>query len=200
MLASGPSLLLVAAFLAGCCPKRSEIDCGTFRTATNRGGQTPGYATASALKLLTLDRLGFKALDRNGTLDPYGDLRRPSEERPKDSAWRMSAEHVAGLLAGGDPRRTDANLCEASGCARLLRLGWPGSLECDLALLPSGALRPARNIRTRLARSLHDCLAQVISGPLSAASSRRPVYRRIGLSVAASPWRTSLFLSGCGAL
>jgi len=97
-LASVPSLLLAVATLTGCGQKWSETESGVIRTVANRGGRTLGYATTSGVKLLTVGRLAFKDLNRNGTLDPYEDWRRPSEERAKDLASRMSVEQIAGLM------------------------------------------------------------------------------------------------------
>ena len=97
-LASVPSLLLAVATLTGCGQKWSETESGVIWTVANRGGRTLGYATTSGVKLLTVDRLAFKDLNRNGTLDPYEDWRRPSEERAKDLASRMSVEQIAGLM------------------------------------------------------------------------------------------------------
>ena len=97
-LASVPSLLLAVATLTGCGQKWSETESGVIWTVANRGGRTLGYATTSGVKLLTVDRLAFKDLNRNGTLDPYEDWRLPSEERAKDLASRMSVEQIAGLM------------------------------------------------------------------------------------------------------
>ena len=97
-LASVPSLLLAVATLTGCGQKWSETESGVIRTVANRGGRTLGYATTSGVKLLTVDRLAFKDLNRNGTLDPYEDWRLPSEDRAKDLASRMSVEQIAGLM------------------------------------------------------------------------------------------------------
>ncbi len=93
-----PSLLLAVATLTGCGQKWSETESGVIRTVANRGGRTLGYATISGVKLLTVDRLAFKDLNRNGTLDPYEDWRRPSDDRAKDLASRMSVEQIAGLM------------------------------------------------------------------------------------------------------
>ena len=97
-LASVASLLLAVATLTGCGQQWSETESGVIRTVANRGGRTLGYATTSGVKLLTVDRLAFKDLNRNGTLDPYEDWRRPPEERAKDLASRMSVEQIAGLM------------------------------------------------------------------------------------------------------
>ena len=92
------SLLLALAALTGCGQKWSETESGIIRSVTNRGGQTLGYAATSGVQLLTVDRLAFKDLNRNGTLDPYEDWRRPSEDRAKDLASRMTLEQIAGLM------------------------------------------------------------------------------------------------------
>ena len=92
------SLLLTVAALTGCGQKWSETESGIIRSVTNRGGPTLGYAATSGVQLLTVDRLAFKDLNRNETLDPYEDWRRPSEDRAKDLASRMTLEQIAGLM------------------------------------------------------------------------------------------------------
>ena len=92
------SLALALAALSGCGQKWSEAESGIIRTVTNRGGRTLGYAATSGVRLLTVDRLAFKDLNRNGTLDAYEDWRRPSEARAKDLASRMTVEQIAGLM------------------------------------------------------------------------------------------------------
>ena len=49
-------------------------------------------------KILTINRLGFKDLNKNGTLDPYEDWRLSADERAKDLASKMSIEQIAGLM------------------------------------------------------------------------------------------------------
>ena len=90
--------LIAALALAGCGQAWSEAESGFVRTVTNRGGRTLGYATTSGVRLLTVDRLAFKDLNRNGALDPYEDWRLPSVERAKDLASRMAVEQIAGLM------------------------------------------------------------------------------------------------------
>ncbi len=92
------SHLLALAALTGCGQRWSATESGIIRMVTNRGGQTLGYTTTSGVKLLTVDRLAFKDLNRNGTLDLYEDWRRPSEDRAKDLASRMNVEQIAGLM------------------------------------------------------------------------------------------------------
>jgi beta-glucosidase len=50
------------------------------------------------VKILTVDGLKFKDLNRNGKLDKYEDWRLPVEERAKDLAKKMSVEQIAGLM------------------------------------------------------------------------------------------------------
>lgn len=92
------SALLVLSACYGNSPRWSETESGILRTVTNRGGQTLGYVTTSGVRLLTVDRFGFKDLNRNGALDPYEDWRLPADERAKDLASRMSVEQIAGLM------------------------------------------------------------------------------------------------------
>ena len=91
---------LIASLLFGfgCSPKWTETDKGTFKLVSNQGGQTLGYSPASGVKILTVDRLAFKDLNRNGQLDPYEDWRLPVDERAKNLASQMSVEQIAGLM------------------------------------------------------------------------------------------------------
>lgn len=97
----------------GCSPKWTETDKGSFKLIANEGGQTLGYSPASRVSILTVDRLAFKDLNKNGKLDPYEDWRLPVEDRAKNLASLMSVEQIAGLMlysahqaipsAGGGP-------------------------------------------------------------------------------------------------
>ena len=82
----------------GCTSKWTEEDKGTFKLIHNEGGQKLGYSTASGIKILTVDRLAFKDLNKNGQLDRYEDWRLPVEERAKDLASKLSVEQIAGLM------------------------------------------------------------------------------------------------------
>jgi beta-glucosidase len=64
----------------------------------NSNGPTVGYSSKSGVKILTVDGLAFKDLNRNGKLDKYEDWRLPVEERAKDLAAQMSVEQIAGLM------------------------------------------------------------------------------------------------------
>jgi len=81
----------------GCSPKWTEKDNGTFKLISNEGGQTLGYSSTSGVKILTVDRLAFKDLNKNGKLDAYEDWRLPVEERAK-VLRKMSIEQIAGLM------------------------------------------------------------------------------------------------------
>lgn len=91
-------LIATVLLSAGCSPKWKEIDKGSFKLVTNEGGQTLGYSPASGVKILTVDRLAFKDLNKNGTLDPYEDWRLPFDQRAKDLASKMTVEQIAGLM------------------------------------------------------------------------------------------------------
>ncbi len=82
----------------GCSPKWTEKDNGTFKLVSNEGGQILGYSSTSGVKILTVDRLAFKDLNKNGKLDVYEDWRLPVDERAKDLAAKLSVEQMAGLM------------------------------------------------------------------------------------------------------
>ncbi len=71
---------------------------GTYRVVKNPGGQTLGYSPASGVKILTVDGLAFKDLNRNGSLDPYEDWRLPVDRRATDLASKLSVQEIAGLM------------------------------------------------------------------------------------------------------
>ena len=64
----------------------------------NPNGSTLGYSTTSGVKIITIDGLSFKDLNRNGKLDKYEDWRLPVDERAKDLASKMSIDQIAGLM------------------------------------------------------------------------------------------------------
>jgi len=70
----------------------------TFFIVTNPKGQTLGYSLSSGIKILTVDGLAFKDLNKNGSLDKYEDWRLSFDERAKDLASKMSIEQIAGLM------------------------------------------------------------------------------------------------------
>ena len=78
--------------------KWSEKVNGTISTVTNKNGQTLGYSTTSGVKLIIVDGLAFKDLNKNGKLDKYEDWRLSVDDRAKDLAAQMSVEQIAGLM------------------------------------------------------------------------------------------------------
>ena len=104
MKTSGQDILLSAItvvliyFTTGCSQKWSEENKGEYKLIYNQDGQTLGYSPASGVKLLTVNRLAFKDLNRNGTLDAYEDWRLPVNDRALDLASRMSVDQIAGLM------------------------------------------------------------------------------------------------------
>ena len=69
-----------------------------FVLVKNKAGQTLGYSPNSGIKLLTVNGLQFKDLNKNGKLDKYEDWRLPAEVRAKDLATKLSIEQIAGLM------------------------------------------------------------------------------------------------------
>ncbi len=84
--------------IAACKPKWSETQNEGIRIVTNEGGQTLGYSSESGVNILTVDRFGFKDLNKNGELDPYEDWRLSVNERAADLASKMSVEQISGLM------------------------------------------------------------------------------------------------------
>ena len=73
-------------------------DSSRFILVKNSHGPTLGYSPNSGMKIITIDGLSFKDLNRNGRLDKYEDWRLSVEERAKDLASQMSADQIAGLM------------------------------------------------------------------------------------------------------
>jgi beta-glucosidase len=69
-----------------------------FVLVKNQNGPTLGYSDQSGVKILTVDGVAFKDLNKNGKLDRYEDWRLSVDERAKDLAVRMSIEQIAGLM------------------------------------------------------------------------------------------------------
>ncbi|TAL71409.1 MAG: glycoside hydrolase family 3 protein [Bacteroidetes bacterium] len=89
---------LVCTLSLGSCKNWSETGTGSLRFVTNKAGQTLGYDTTSGVKLLTVNGLAFKDLNRNGKLDIYEDWRKSADERANDLASKMSIDQIAGLM------------------------------------------------------------------------------------------------------
>ena len=78
--------------------KWGEISKGTYNIVKNPNGQTLGYSLSSGVKILTVDGLAFKDLNKNGKLDKFEDWRLPSLVRAKDLASKLTVEEIAGLM------------------------------------------------------------------------------------------------------
>jgi beta-glucosidase len=91
-------LILTVLSLTDCGPKWTESEKDGVKIVTNMGGQTLGYSPSSGIKILTVDRLAFKDLNKNGALDPYEDWRLSVDERAKDLAAKMSVYQISGLM------------------------------------------------------------------------------------------------------
>lgn len=78
--------------------KISAPDSSGIILVKNPNGPTLGYSSTSGVKILTVDGLSFKDLNKNGKLDKYEDWRLPVDERAKDLASKLSVEQIAGLM------------------------------------------------------------------------------------------------------
>ncbi len=92
------SLMLLVVTQMEAQKKWSETPKGSFNRIENTGGQTLGYSPNSGVKILTVDGLAFKDLNKNGKLDRYEDWRKPVAERAKDLASQMTLDQIAGLM------------------------------------------------------------------------------------------------------
>ncbi len=91
-------ICLALSALVSCGPKWTETETNGVRMVKNEGGKTIGYSAASGVTILTVDRMGFKDLNKNGKLDKYEDWRLSADDRAKDLASQMSVEQIAGLM------------------------------------------------------------------------------------------------------
>ena len=91
-------LVVLASLITGCGPKWSETKQAGFTMVTNEGGQKLAYSPDSGVKILTIDRFGFKDLNQNNELDAYEDWRLSTDERAADLASKMTLEQIAGLM------------------------------------------------------------------------------------------------------
>ncbi|MDR0738209.1 MAG: glycoside hydrolase family 3 C-terminal domain-containing protein [Prevotellaceae bacterium] len=69
-----------------------------YEIIKNNYGPKLGYSPESGVKILTVNGLKFKDLNKNGKLDRYEDWRLSVEERAKDLSKKMSVEQIAGLM------------------------------------------------------------------------------------------------------
>ena len=78
--------------------KWSETQIDGSSIIKNQDGQTLGYSPHSGIKILTVNGLAFKDLNKNAKLDKYEDWRLPVDVRAKDLASKLSIEQIAGLM------------------------------------------------------------------------------------------------------
>ena len=83
---------------SSCGPKWREIEKAEFHLIQNEGGPDLGYQPESGVSILTVDRLAFKDLNKNGQLDPYEDWRLSFDARAENLASQLSVEEIAGLM------------------------------------------------------------------------------------------------------
>lgn len=93
-----PALLLILGTQTYAQKKWAETSKGSHTIVQNKGGQTLGYSPKSGVKIIQVDGLAFKDLNKNGKLDIYEDWRKPVAERAKDLAAKMTVEQMAGLM------------------------------------------------------------------------------------------------------
>lgn len=91
-------IAITGAAIAQETQKWKEATQGNINLVTNPAGAKLGYSSASGVKLLTVNGLAFKDLNKNGKLDKYEDWRLPVDERAKDLASQMTVEQIAGLM------------------------------------------------------------------------------------------------------
>lgn len=90
--------LLSVIVLASSAQQPTEKKIENYVIISNPKGKSIGYAPSSGIKILTVDGLAFKDLNKNGQLDKYEDWRLPVDARAKDLASKMSVEQIAGLM------------------------------------------------------------------------------------------------------
>ncbi len=107
------TVITVFAFLGlintGTAQQNNSPADNNFKTVTNKNGPTLGYNPASGLKILTINGLNFKDLNKNGQLDQYEDWRLTVEERAKDLASKMTTAQIAGLMLYSGHQAVPAN-------------------------------------------------------------------------------------------
>jgi beta-glucosidase len=77
---------------------QNKEEKSTFILVKNTKGPVLGYSPSSGVRIITVNGLKFKDLNRNGKLDKYEDWRLTVDERAKDLASKMSLEQIAGLM------------------------------------------------------------------------------------------------------
>ncbi|MCU0471153.1 MAG: glycoside hydrolase family 3 protein [Arcicella sp.] len=85
-------------FLLGFSLLASIGQAQDFTVVQNKGGKTIAYASSSGVKILKVNGMSFKDLNKNGKLDKYEDWRLADDIRAKDLASKLSIEQIAGLM------------------------------------------------------------------------------------------------------
>ncbi|MBC7745515.1 MAG: glycoside hydrolase family 3 C-terminal domain-containing protein [Flavobacterium sp.] len=104
LLGSSFLILLLSSMTAGhITPVRSKLnlpatDTSIIAYVNNQNGPRLGYSSVSGVKILTINNLAFKDLNKNSKLDRYEDWRLPVNERAKDLASKLSIDQIAGLM------------------------------------------------------------------------------------------------------
>jgi len=75
-----------------------------FTTVANKKGAILGYSASSGVKILTVNGLHFKDLNKNGKLDKYEDWRLGVEERAKDLASKMTCGEIISCRTAREKR------------------------------------------------------------------------------------------------
>lgn len=99
--AIGVTLLTAGCIIAAPNTMQAQVQIikkGQYNLVIQPKGMTLGYSPTSGIKLLTVDGLKFKDLNKNGKLDKYEDWRLPVEVRAADLAAQLSDEEIAGLM------------------------------------------------------------------------------------------------------
>ena len=92
-------LILAASMaLASCGNTITTDDHGQYILVHQTNGPTLGYSPTSGVKILEVEGLAFKDLNRNDTLDLYEDWRATPEDRARDLASRISIDEISGLM------------------------------------------------------------------------------------------------------
>lgn len=84
---------------------------------TNQGGATLGYSPDSGVKLIQVDGLAFKDLNRNGKLDLYEDWRQDAQIRAERLAEEMNIAAIAGLMLYSNALDVSSGITESDRSA-----------------------------------------------------------------------------------
>ncbi|KIO75867.1 beta-glucosidase [Pedobacter lusitanus] len=85
-------------FALSCLQVSNAQEGKNYKIITNPNGIILGYNPASGVKILTVEGLKFKDLNKNGKIDRYEDWRLSPQERAKDLAHQLSIEQISGLM------------------------------------------------------------------------------------------------------